>query len=322
MVSTDTIVDISKSLMSLQSFRHLEIIRALADHRHFGRAAKALGVSQPSLTRSLKQLEETLGVRLFERHDGVTPTLFGRLVIERGESLLSGHSELLREITLMKGLDTGELTVAAGPFPAEISVQKAVGRLADLHPGLLLQLTTTDWTRVVDDLLQGRADLGIADISEAAEHPELQTEVIRSSPLNFYCRRGHPLAGRPEISLEELMDYPWVGPTAPARIRLSMAPKEKPFGSFGDAHNRLRPRIVVDTLAAARDVVIASDALAVTLPTLIADELARGVCALLPPALPWLRLNYGFVWKRGRTLSPAAKKLMNIVRAIETETPA
>lgn len=307
--------------MHLQSFRHLEIIRTLAEHRHFGRAAKALGVSQPSLTRSLKQLEETLGVRLFERQDGVTPTLFGRMVIERGESLLKGHSELLREIILMKGLDTGELTVAAGPFPSEISVQKAVGRLADLHPRLLLQLTTTDWTRVVEDILQGRVDLGVADVSEAAEHPELETALVRSSALRFYCRRGHPLAGGGALRLEQLMDYPWVGPTAPARIRLSMGSDEKPFGFFSDAHNRFRPRVVVDTIAAARDVVVASDALAVTLPSLIANDIDKGIFVLLPLDLPWLRLNYGFVWKRGRTHSPAAEKLMEIIRAIESETP-
>ncbi len=313
---------IGKSFMALQSFRHLEMIRALAEHRHFGRAAKALGVSQPSLTRSLKQLEETLGVRLFERHDGVTPTLFGEIVIERGDALLTGHSELLREIILRKGLDTGELTIAAGPFPAEISVQKAVGRLADLHPGLLLKLTTTDWTRVVEDILEGRVDLGVADVSEAAERPELETQNVRTSPLSFYCRSGHPLAGSAEIGLEELMDYPWVGPTAPARIRVSMQPNEKPFGFFSDVHDRFRPRIVVDTIAAAREVVVASDALAVTLPALISDELKKGLFVLLPSDLPWMRLNYGFVWKRGRTHSPAAEKLMEIIRAIESETPA
>lgn len=307
--------------MPLQSFRHLEIIRTLAEHRHFGRAAKALGVSQPSLTRSLKQLEETLGVRLFERHDGVTPTLFGRLVLERGETLLTGHSELLREIILRKGLDTGELTIAAGPFPAEISVQKAVGRLADRHPGLLLQLTTTDWTRVVEDILHGRVDLGVADVSEAAEHPDLETQIVRTSSLSFYCRREHPLAKSADVGLEQLMDYPWVGPTAPGRIRASMQPNEKPFGFFSDARQRFRPRIVVDTIAAARDVVVASDALAVTLPALISDGLEKGVFVLLPASLPWLRLNYGFVWKRGRTHSPAAEKLMEIIRDIEAETP-
>jgi DNA-binding transcriptional LysR family regulator len=307
--------------MNLPSFRHLEIVRALAEHRHFGRAAKALGVSQPSLTRSLKLLEDDLGVRLFERHDGVTPTLFGRLVLERGGTLLSGYSELLREITLMKGLDIGELTLAAGPFPAEISAQKAVGRLTARHPGLLLQLTTTDWTRVVDDILQGRADLGLADISEAAQHPDLETQLVRESRLHFYCRNGHPLSRQSTLRVEDLMQYPWVGPTAPGRLRQAMPQVEMPFGFFSDVNNRFRPRVVDDTVSAARDVVLASDGLSVSLPALIKEELKRRLCVLLPIDLPWMRLNYGLVWKRGRTHSPTAQALMQIIANVEKNTP-
>ncbi|MGJ0509035.1 MAG: LysR family transcriptional regulator [Methylocystis sp.] len=307
--------------MTLQSFRHLEMVCALAEHRHFGRAAKELGVSQPSLTRSLKLLEDALGVRLFERHDGVTPTLFGRLVIERGDALLNGYSELLREIALLKGLEVGELTLAAGPFPAAISAQKAVGRLTARHPGLLLQLTTTDWTRVVDDIAQARADLGLADISEAAQHPELETQLIRDSRLHFYCRSGHPLARRSSLLIEDLMQYPWVGPTAPGRLRQAMPQADMPFGFLSDENNRFRPRVIVDTVQAARDVVLASDSLSVSLPSLIGEELKHRLCVLLPIDLPWMRLNYGFVWKRGRTHSPAAEALMRMIADVEQETP-
>ena len=88
----------------------------LAEHRHFGRAASNLGISQPSLTRSIKHLEEMLGVPLFDRADGVTPTLVGRIVLERGEMLLIGFAELAREITLAKGLEIGALTIAIGPL--------------------------------------------------------------------------------------------------------------------------------------------------------------------------------------------------------------
>jgi DNA-binding transcriptional LysR family regulator len=308
--------------MIFQSIRHLELVHALARHRHFGRAAKALGVSQPSLTRSLKHLEDQLGVRLFERSDGVAPTLFGRLIIERGESLLTAHAELMREIDLLKGLEIGELSVAAGPFPAEISAQKAVGLLAAQHPILQLKLSTTDWTRVVGDILQGRADIGLADMSEAAHHQELETDPVRTSSLAFYCRTEHPLTTRSPLTVEDLMGFPWVGPTAPARVRLAMQETDRPFGYFSDVGQRFSPRITVDTLAAARDIVLASDALSVSLPSLIDRELRAGLYALLPIDLPWMSLNYGFIWKKGRTLSPAANKFMQLVRAIETATPS
>ncbi len=298
------------------------MVRALAQHRHFGRAAEALGVSQPSLTRSLKHLEEKLGVPLFDRGNGVTPTLFGQIVIERGEMLLAGIAELTREIALAKGLDIGELTIALAPYPAEISGQKAVGLLAVRYPSLAIKLVTTDWTRVVDDVLNGRADLGFADISEASAHPDLETELVRESVLRFFCRTGHPLTSRERLALEDLMQFPWVGPTVPARIRLAMPDAEKPFGLFNQTHERFRPRILVDNISAAKDIVFASDALSATLPILIDRELKETPFVLLPVELPWLRLNYGFISRRGRTPSPGTKAFKELVLMVEKDIPS
>jgi DNA-binding transcriptional LysR family regulator len=306
--------------MSPNSIRHLEIALALARHRHFGRAAEALGVSQPSLTRSLKQLEETLGVRLFDRDSqSVAPTLFGRILIDRGELVIDGLAELIREIDLAKGLEVGELTIAVGPFPAEVSAQKALGRLVAEHPKLTIAMKTTDWLQVVDDVLGNKVDLGLADVEEASRRGDLETELLRSSPLRFVCRTGHPLQGRAALDLEEVMQFPWAGPTGPGRVRGAIPSKEAPCGVFEQASGRFRPRIVVGATSAARDVVLGSDALAVSLPGLIGDALSEGRLALLPVELPWLRLNYGFIWRRGRTLAPAAKAFMDRVRAIEAE---
>lgn len=81
----------------MQTIRQFEIIQALATHRHFGRAARALRISQPSLTRSLKELESRLGVALFDRN-GVEPTVFGEMALRSGEPVLANAAELRREI--------------------------------------------------------------------------------------------------------------------------------------------------------------------------------------------------------------------------------
>src|SRR5271167_2507061 len=103
----------------MHSIRQVEIVKALATHRHFGLAAKALGVSQPALTRSLKQLEADLGVPLFDRQ-GVTPTLFCEIVLNYGGRAAAQFHELTRELTLAKNMEIGELRVSAGPYPADI----------------------------------------------------------------------------------------------------------------------------------------------------------------------------------------------------------
>ena len=215
----------------MHSIRQIEIVKTLARRRHFGLAAKDLGVSQPALTRSLKQLEAHLGVSLFDRQ-GVTPTLFGEIVLRHGERAAAEFHELMREITLAKGLEVGELRIAAGPYPADISATKAIGLLTARHPMLAIELRVANWTRIVDDVREGRIDLGFADISEAERDPDLRTEAVRDSRGIFFCAADHPLAQKKGVALEDLLEYPWVGPSYPGRIRAAIPNIDKPFGSF------------------------------------------------------------------------------------------
>jgi DNA-binding transcriptional LysR family regulator len=304
----------------MHSVRQLEIVRALAKRRHFGLAAKQLGVSQPALTRSLKALEAELGVPLFDRQ-GVTPTLFGEIVLKHGERAVADFHELARELALAKGLEIGELRVAASPYPADISGQRAIGILSERRPNLLIEFAIANWTRVLADLRDGAVDLGFADVTEAERDPDLEIQKIRTSQGRFYCRAGHPLTLKGRLTLDDLFDYPWVGPTFPARMRAAFPGAEKPFGVMDKVEDRFRPRVLVETISTAKRVVLASAAIGAALPRQIERELKEGLCAVLPVEAPWLSLNYGFILKRGRTPSPAAKAFMEIVREIELEIP-
>jgi DNA-binding transcriptional LysR family regulator len=305
----------------MHSVRQFELVKALATYRHFGRAATALGVSQPALTRSLKHLEDVLGVPLFDRQ-GVTPTVFGELMLNHGEPVIKGFADLLREIDLAKGLEIGEFSVSAGPYPAEISGQRAIGMLSAQHPRLFVELKLFNWTKIVNQVLNGRIDLGFADLSEAAENPELETEAVRSSRLNFFCAARHPLAGRNSVTLEELCTFPWVGPTVTDRMRRFLPEGDLPCGVFDAVRKRFLPRILIGNFSAAKHIVLAGQGIGAALPFQLKREIDDGECVLLPLELPWLSLNYGFISKRGRTHSPAAKAFMGNVRQIEKELPA
>jgi DNA-binding transcriptional LysR family regulator len=300
----------------MHSIRQIEVVTALAKHRHFGLAAKALDVSQPALTRSLKQLEADLGVLLFDRR-GVTPTLFGEIVLRHGQKAVIEFQELMREITLARGAEIGELRIAAGPYSAHISAERAIGLLTAQHPQLTVELRIANWTSVVTDLLQGTVDLGFADISEYQQEPDLDAEMVRTSRLAFFCRAGHPLADKRYLTIDNLLEFPWVGPAAPRRLRRALPEVDKPFGRFDASSDQFHPRVLVETFSAAKLIVLAGPGIGATLPFQIEPELRDGQCVLLPFEAPWLSLNYGFITKRGRTLSPAAKTFMETVRQFE-----
>ncbi|MBX3580646.1 MAG: LysR family transcriptional regulator [Rhizobiaceae bacterium] len=303
----------------MNSVRHLEIIAALGKHRHFGKAAEALGISQPALTKGLHHIEETLGVRIFDRGGVVEPTVFGGIIIERAEAILGAFAELLREIELTKGVDTGRLFLSVGAYPAEISGQDAVGMLSRVHPSILCDFSVKDWPAVLDDVLNARCDLGFADITKACTHPELETSLVRKCQLFVVCRVGHPLAKLERVTLEDICEFPWAGVYIP-NAALALLPKEsKPFGIVDPVTGHGLPRVRVETISGVKHIVSHSDALS-ALPQVLLDRYERELnLKALPLALPWLTLNYGFIWRRGRSLSPAAKKYKAIVQQIEKQ---
>lgn len=300
----------------MHSVRHLELVRALAEHRNFSRAAAALRVSQPSLTRSLKLLEDMLGVTLFDRA-GVTPTVFGEIVLKHSRPVLDGFAELRREIGLTKGLETGELSVSMGSYPADISGHEAVALLSERHPKLMLDTRMTDWSLAQDNVLKGAVELALADIREVEESVDFVCEPVRSSPLSFFCRADHPLAWQTAIDFEDLTNYPWAGPNIPAKLTAPMTPADRPCGVFDSASGRFRPRILVESFASAKHIVLCGNALSAALPFQIDAEREAGELILLPVALPFLTLSYGFIAKRNRAETPAARVFKDLVRSVE-----
>jgi DNA-binding transcriptional LysR family regulator len=285
----------------MPSIRQFEVFRALAEHRHFGRAAQALGVTQPALTRSLQKLEQRLGVSLFDRQ-GMEPTVFGDAVMRFAEPAVGGFAELQRELSLLQGLGTGSLIVAMGPYPADISGGRAAALLSSEHPRLTVALRVCNWSEAVRDVLQNVADLALAELSEAELNADLETEPVRRAQGHFFCRAAHPLARRKQLLLDELLEFPWTGPSYPGRIRAVLPKVDGPFGSFDADADRFNPRVLVETFSMAKEIVLSSNAISAFVPGQLKDELKTGQCVKLPVDLPNLSVNYGFIIKRGRAV--------------------
>lgn len=123
------------------------------------------------------------------------------------------------------------------------------------------------------------------------------------------------------MTKEDVFSYPWAGPSVPGRIARVMPPGEVDFGYLDPSTDTFRCRVLVGSFAAATAVVMESDALSCAIPWQIEREVQDGRLAVLPLDAPWMNLNYGFMLKRGRMPSPAAKAYMDIVREIEAAIP-
>ena len=295
---------------------------ALAQHRRYARAAKALHISQPTLSRSIAALEESLGVRLFDRgRGGVEPTVFGRLLLERGAVLLADAAALQREIQQLSGLEAGELVVGAGPFSAEISVGRAMTELLAKHPQIRARVACFDPEQIVRDVLAGRCDLGVADPGSTSRESQLQHETLPSHPIQLFVRPEHPLAVRAGVQLDDVFAFPVVG----ARVRGVTAKRlqmEGPAGRFDPDSGDFLPAITVDSLDLARRIAASTFAIVPAVRGMVAADLRDRTLVQLDFQEPWMATSYALFWRRDRTPSPAVRAFVEELRAVESEISA
>ena len=300
--------------IDLRQCRH---VLALDRHRSFARAAEALGLTQPALTRSLQVLEKSIGGRLFDRdRTRVEPTPVGERLIERARLLVNQARSIEQDLQQMLGLEVGLLRIGAGPYPANLSVGTALGRFVKSHPQVMVDLAVADWPALTRRVLTSEIELAVADVGLAGQDERLVVELLGQHQAYLFCRRGHPLTEHATLTVADVRRYPLVATSLPARLEI-LAVKDGRGLRSTLPEGTTAPEIRVDTFALVIPVVLQSDAIGGAAPSQIRGELERGEVVMLPLELPWLKLNYGIIRLANRTPSPAAMAFMENLREVE-----
>jgi DNA-binding transcriptional LysR family regulator len=300
------------------TLKQLTHARTLARLRSFRLAAHALHLSQPALTRSIRSLEESLGVILFDRlASGVEPTAVGEQFLRRADSVLVAHEDLVRDVRFTVGLEGGTLTVSTGGYPGDLLVPRAAAAMAARHPGVQLHLRNGRWDEVIAQVLARDADIGIAEASAAQGDERLVPEPIGRHALTVYCRAGHPILSDPAPTLDRIASFPWAAPRVPARMVSRMGNVSGRAGALDRATGHFVPAYEVEVVGAARHIVAGSDALGAAQLTQISRDVEDGTLAVVPYHGDWLWLEYCLLRLQDRSISPAAQEFMEEFRRIE-----
>jgi DNA-binding transcriptional LysR family regulator len=253
----------------------------------------------------------------------VPPTAIGLRLIELARPLVSQAKLAERELQQMIGLTGGLLRIGAGPFAAETSVGTAVGRLARLHPGILVDVSVNDWPDLYRRLLNDELDVAISEISHATDDERLVVEALPQHPAVFYCRSGHPLSAREDMTLQDIVRFPIAMTVVPKRL-LDLIGKVDATMRADIPEGAGSTEFRVETPSMARSIVMESDVLGLGLQRQIEHEVALGriVMLRLNVALPWLTSSYGIIRLARRTVSPAANEFLRLLREVEGEIDA
>jgi len=290
--------------------------RALQKYGNFRRAAEIRHLSQPAFSRSIQKLETLLGVRLFDRQAPVVkPTVYGEALLKRADTILVETNEIERETQLLKKFSIGNLSLAMGFYAAEISGSRAIAEMICLHPELRCQITIKDWHEVEEMVLDRRVDIGLAGTKHMKSNKQLQITPIGEHEFVFFCRSGHPLLELDNLSKSDLDAYPTVTVLLPPQMSNLFPGKNYLDKQSG----HLAPSIMTGDQAAARTIVAKSNAFSVATPIQIEPWLRSGEISVLNFRKPWMKIDYGFIYRQDRMLAPVAESFMQHVREVETE---
>ena len=286
--------------------RQLRYLAALADERHFTRAAARVNVAQPALSQQLRKLEAELGVPLVDRTTrSVRMTEAGELLVAHARRALAELDDARAELAQLTGLVGGRVTIGLTPTPGPLDV---VRLLADFHaryPHVELAVREDLSTTLADALRADALELAFLSIVDEADRRGLELSRLAEEPLVAALPERHRLASRARVTLGDLREEDFVAFPAGATIRRAVARVAEQVG--------FEPRIAFETREPARARALVAAGLGVAvLPR--SDAAAAGVRAVELRA-PTLRHRISLCWREGKRHAPAARALLQLAQA-------
>lgn len=247
----------------------IEICRAGS----FGRAAEILGVSQPTLSRSIARLEDEIGVILFDRAAGAAkPTAYARYLARHASKVLTSTSALVSELRRLAIGDTGRLRVGLGSAARAWLGPLLVERVLRDHPGLALELISESAEILYQRLEDHELDVVIASASLAPLQDGLKEIKVGKDLVGaFVVRPGHPILSEPgPHSLRSMLRWPLAHPRAEHLLRRHLP------AAISPAEQQNLTAYVSNDDGILQSICQASDAIAMTLGVKARKALAEG----------------------------------------------
>lgn len=307
---------IDRALRSNIKLRHLQLLLALNEFRHLGRTAEFLSVTQPAVSKMLGEIEEMLGLQLFDRsRRGTEPTPAGLSMLRFARSVLADYERTRDEIgTIERGV-AGRARVGAMVVGLPTLLAPAIERLKAESSAATVLIEEGDLTHLLPKLRLGELDLFVGRLEPGYAAPDLLTEALYEERMRVVLRPDHPLlSGSASPGWHELTACRWVAPPPWASMRVKL---EQQFFRLG----LTPPPDVVETASFLGQLTLLRDQGAAAL---MAESVARHFSALglltpLPLEVEADVPPVGLITLRGRPLTPITQRLVTLLRAVADE---
>jgi DNA-binding transcriptional LysR family regulator len=287
--------------------RQLRYLVALADERHFTRAAEREHIAQPALSQQIRRLEREIGLPLVERTTRrVAMTGAGELLVARARRVLAEIEAAGAELQALSGLLTGRVTVGAMHTMGPIDVSLVLAEFRQRHPGVELTVREQSSEELAAMLRVDDIDLAFLSVTERIESHGLGLQQLVMEELVVILPRDHRLASRRRLRMSELLGEQFISYREGARLRELLISAGHSAG--------FEPRISLESNEGERIRRLVARGLGVAiLPRSEAERpgVDVAVARLVEPALS---RDITLAWREGRRHPPAAAEFLELAR--------
>jgi DNA-binding transcriptional LysR family regulator len=295
--------------------RDMNIFLAVVQWRSMAKAAAALAISQPVVSKAIGDLEHTLGVRLLDRdRRGIEPTPYGLALLNRGLAAFDELRQGVKEIEFLADPTAGEVRVGGTPPMVEGLLPVVISRVYRQHPRLTVRVTQAlTGAALYQSLRERDVDFIIGRMLSEEMEKDLAAEVLFHEPLFVVAGRHNPLARRRRIELAELTGEPWVTPYTQSGDGTTVGAL---IAAIFKACGLDTPQAVVSSHSIEMMfALLASDPFLAMVPgSILQFGAKRPLIKVLPVQLPLPHGPVGIVTLKARTLSPAAQLFIQEIR--------
>jgi DNA-binding transcriptional LysR family regulator len=292
--------------------RELQILLSVAQFGSMAKAAAHLATTQPAVSQAIAELEEAVGVRLFDRStQGVVPTIYGDVLLRRGAESFDALKQAIREIEFLATAGAGDVWVGCHDPTLYGLAPAVIQRLAKLHPKIVVHATYEAPSAHGFDRLRNRTlDLIVAGATPSASDDDLNAELLYEESFCIVTAAHSPWARRRNVALADLFDESWIfgEPSNVMQMRISEVFRAK-VGAL--------PRISVFTvLMNLRLALLASGNYVSCIPKSVYRYGAQGHRLKALPIDIGLKFPIQIFTLKNRTLSPAATHFIESSREV------
>ena len=290
----------------------LDAFLAVVDHQNLSSAADFLGIKPAAVSSSIRKLEDSLHLTLFEQTpNAIIPTTLGRSISQYAKLARSYMRNACDEISNMQGVHVGNVSIGTMPYSRTMIVPRAINQLLAGHSGLDISTHEGPLEDLVAALRCGDVDLIVGALHGTGSDSGLCEERLFDDQLSIIVRTEHPLTRLEKVDWKDLLQYPWVLPRHGTTTRVM-------FEHVVAIRQEEKPSQVVETssLVLLRGLLLESDRVSARPRHQIMYEENSGLLTTLPVDLPETCLPIGLITRARSVRAPAVETFIQELRKV------